>query len=111
MRSVLLASVILAATVLATAAKAQNYPWCAIYKGGAMNCGFTSFQQCLATVGEAGFCIQNSTYQPPEGPRPRYRRGYPYQNAPRYGSCANSGRFARLASSFFMIADHVSVPW
>jgi hypothetical protein len=76
--SVLLASVIVAATVLATAAEAQNYPWCAIYKGGAMNCGFTSYQQCLATVSQAGLCIQNSTYQPPEGPRPRYRRGYPY---------------------------------
>jgi hypothetical protein len=59
-------------------AEAQNYPWCAIYKGGAMNCGFTSYQQCLGTVSQAGFCIQNSTYQPSEGPRPRYRRGNPY---------------------------------
>jgi hypothetical protein len=34
-----------------------------------MNCGFTTFQQCLATVSEAGFCIQNNTYQPPPGSR------------------------------------------
>jgi hypothetical protein len=78
MRSLLVFGVIGAATILTTAAKAQNYPWCAIYKGGAMNCGFTTFQQCLATVSEAGFCIQNSTYQPSEGPRPRYRRGNPF---------------------------------
>lgn len=56
-----------------TRAEAQNYPWCAQYKAGAMNCGFTTFQQCLATVGEAGLCIQNNTYQPPPGPRPQTR--------------------------------------
>lgn len=53
--------------------EAQNYPWCAQYdggsNGGAMNCGFVSFEQCLATVsGIGGFCIQNNTYQPPSGP-------------------------------------------
>jgi hypothetical protein len=48
-------------------AEAQNYPWCAQYSGdGGMNCGFTTFQQCLADVsGIGGFCTQNSTYQPP----------------------------------------------
>jgi hypothetical protein len=80
MRSLLVFGVIGAATILTTAAKAQNYPWCAIYKGGAMNCGFTTFQQCLATVSEAGFCIQNSTYQLPSGQRPltRVHRRHPY---------------------------------
>ena len=63
----------IAATMLAAAAKAQNYPWCAIYKGGAMNCGFTTFQQCLATVSQAGFCIQNSTYQTSPEPHPPTR--------------------------------------
>jgi hypothetical protein len=58
-------------------AEAQNYPWCAQYSGGdgGMNCGFTTFQQCLADVsGIGGFCVQNSTYQPPQVPRPRARR-------------------------------------
>src|SRR5215472_11354134 len=54
----------------------------AIYSDGmgGMNCGFTSFQQCLADVsGIGGFCTQNSTYQPSAGPRvSRFRRGYPY---------------------------------
>jgi Protein of unknown function (DUF3551) len=66
-------------------AEAQNYPWCAQYSGralgGAMNCGFVSFAQCMATVsGIGGFCIRNNTYQPPPGPRsstrPRRRHSY-----------------------------------
>ncbi len=55
----------LGATVIATHAKAQNYPWCAQYsKGGdGQNCGFVSFEQCMETVrGIGGFCIQNNTY-------------------------------------------------
>jgi Protein of unknown function (DUF3551) len=76
MRSLFLLSVIAAATMLPNAAEAQNYPWCAQYSGdGGMNCGFATFQQCLAEVsGIGGFCTQNSTYQPPQVPRPRARR-------------------------------------
>jgi hypothetical protein len=66
----------IAATILATAAWAQNYPWCALYKEGAVNCGFTTFQQCLATVsGSGGLCTQNTTYQPASGARVGHRRG------------------------------------
>ena len=39
--------------MLGTIAEAQNYPWCAQYSGGndgGMNCGFVSFDQCMATV-------------------------------------------------------------
>jgi hypothetical protein len=69
----------IAASMLATAAKAQNYPWCALYKEGAVNCGFTTFQQCLATVsGSGGFCNQNTTYQPPSGARPGHQRRSAY---------------------------------
>jgi len=64
-------------------AEAQNYPWCAHYgggsSGGAMNCGFTTFQQCLATVsGIGGFCEVNTQYQPPPGPHVKVQRRYPY---------------------------------
>jgi len=57
-------------------AEAQNYPWCAQYSGDdGMNCGFTTFQQCLADVsGIGGFCTQNSTYRPPQVARPRARK-------------------------------------
>jgi len=53
MRFVLL-GLVGAVMVLGTPAHAQNYPWCAQYSGralgGAMNCGFVSFAQCMATV-------------------------------------------------------------
>jgi len=78
MKTCLLILRILTCTVmLGSVADAQNYPWCAQYSGdmgGAMNCGFVSFDQCMATVrGIGGFCIQNNTYVPPQGPRPAMR--------------------------------------
>lgn len=62
---------ILALTVVAAGiggpAQAQNYPWCAFYDTGdaALNCGFVSYAQCMATVrGIGGFCMVNTQYQP-----------------------------------------------
>jgi hypothetical protein len=57
------------------------YPWCAEYGGrsfGAENCGFVTFQQCLATIaGNGGFCKPNPWYTPysppPRGPKPIWR--------------------------------------
>jgi hypothetical protein len=44
---------------------AENYPWCADYSGGGTNCGFVTFDQCLATVrGIGGFCNPNTQYVP-----------------------------------------------
>jgi len=47
-----------AVLALTTPAHAQNYPWCAQYSGsalgGATNCGFVSFAQCMATVSGIG---------------------------------------------------------
>ena len=45
------------------------YPWCANYSGrgmgGAQNCGFVTFNQCLATVrGVGGTCGPNPLYSP-----------------------------------------------
>jgi len=56
-------------------AEAQDYPWCLHYGTGfsGMNCGFTTFQQCLDT-GIGGFCMQNNTYQLPQARRPIARR-------------------------------------
>ncbi len=51
-----------------TPAQAQNYPWCALYDSGnnGMNCGFATYQQCMADVsGIGGFCERNNTYVPP----------------------------------------------
>ena len=64
-------------------AEAQNYPWCAYYGPhfGATNCGFSTFQQCLATIsGIGGSCGANPMYRP--APRSylstRHPRRYPY---------------------------------
>jgi hypothetical protein len=61
---------------LGSPAWAQNYPWCAQYGTGmgGTNCGFVTFAQCMATVqGIGGFCVVNTQYQPPAGPRARRR--------------------------------------
>jgi Protein of unknown function (DUF3551) len=79
MKPLLCAAAIAAATsVLGAPAHAQNYPWCAKYSGGplggASNCGFVSFQQCMATVtGIGGFCVRNTLYQ---STAPHARRHY-----------------------------------
>jgi hypothetical protein len=61
-------------------AQAQNYPWCAHYGngfGGAMNCGFSTFEQCMETVhGIGGFCERNDWYHPPSGARRHQRAQY-----------------------------------
>jgi len=66
MKSVSFVLGIFAAAAIMPAA-AQNYPWCAQYggtAGGVMNCGFVSFDQCMATLsGMGGFCNQNTQYQ------------------------------------------------
>ena len=63
-------------------AEAQNYPWCANYGSamgdGGTNCGFTTREQCLATVsGIGGSCDRNTQYVPPTGSSaPSHRRHY-----------------------------------
>jgi hypothetical protein len=70
----------LALGITGSPAHAQNYPWCAYYGGGMFgggggaNCGFTSFEQCMATVnGIGGFCDRNTQYVPPAGARSQRR--------------------------------------
>ena len=61
---------ILAAIAAMSATPAQaaiEYPWCAQYGGGEMgggtNCGFSTLEQCRATVsGIGGFCEPNLFY-------------------------------------------------
>jgi hypothetical protein len=49
---------------------AEAGPWCAYYDfgaNGATNCGFSTYQQCLATVsGVGGSCGANPQYNPPQ---------------------------------------------
>ena len=56
------------------------YPWCAQYggwDGGGTNCGFSTYEQCRATVsGIGGYCQENPMYRPaaPGQPVPRRQR-------------------------------------
>jgi hypothetical protein len=63
--------------LVGTRAQAQNYPWCSIYTGsmgGSQNCGFSTYQQCMANVsGIGGFCQLNDTYHPPGGAPLRHK--------------------------------------
>jgi hypothetical protein len=46
--------------------------WCAVYDVSTRNCGFHTYQQCLATIqGIGGYCVPNS-YED-RGQRRRYR--------------------------------------
>jgi hypothetical protein len=76
-------ALIATAVTLAAPAYAQNYPWCALYSGGGVgggtNCGFVSFEQCMATASGLGkFCVRNTQYVPPPGPHPLRRYRYSY---------------------------------
>jgi len=51
-------------------AKADRYPWCAEYTGGALggsgSCYFMTIAQCCATVsGVGGYCAPNAFYSGP----------------------------------------------
>ena len=45
-------------------AKAEPYPWCAVYSAYAgSNCGFVTLEQCMATIsGIGGSCEPNQFY-------------------------------------------------
>lgn len=91
MKTLLFVSALLAGIAsVGTPAVAQNYPWCAQYSGrggGARNCGFTTFDQCMATVsGIGGLCLRNTTYVPTVArpiPRTRVRRRLRHRRARR----------------------------
>ncbi len=66
--STLFAAVLLASlATFAPPAAAIEYPWCAQYSGedgGGRNCGFSTHEQCMATVsGIGGDCVHNLFYE------------------------------------------------
>jgi hypothetical protein len=63
--AILVLGILLGAAAAGSPAQAQNYPWCARYSGGrgGQNCGFVSFEQCMATVrGIGGYCARNPQF-------------------------------------------------
>jgi hypothetical protein len=65
MRTFAMAFILVTTLVLGTDA-ASAAPWCTeAAKGGGTNCGFYSFQQCMASAsGNGGFCRQNQFENP-----------------------------------------------
>ncbi len=58
--------IIAGACVWTGPATAQNYPWCATYRAGGGNCGFSTFAQCQAAIsGVGGSCEENTQYTGP----------------------------------------------
>ena len=48
-------------------AAADSSRWCAVERTGGTNCGFTTFEQCRATIsGIGGFCQPNQFYTGPD---------------------------------------------
>lgn len=61
----LLAAGVTFAAAVPSIAQADPYRWCAEYNTGdaARNCGFVTYQQCMATVsGIGGACMPNPYY-------------------------------------------------
>ncbi len=59
------------AFALGTPAAAKEPGWCAAYRNGGNNCGFYTYDQCMAAVsGVGGFC-NRSPYAEPEKPAAR----------------------------------------
>jgi Protein of unknown function (DUF3551) len=53
--------------LIADPAAADPYKWCANYRNGGSNCGFTTIEQCRATVsGVGGSCEPNQFYSGPD---------------------------------------------
>ena len=67
MRYVVVIALMVAASSFAPrSANAETYyPWCAYYDTWSYNCGFTTFQQCLATISGAGGACRRNPYAAP----------------------------------------------
>ena len=64
MRNVVTGIVAILVVLAAGRAGAIEYPWCAEYSGrGGGNCGFSTYEQCRASVsGVGGLCRENPFY-------------------------------------------------
>jgi Protein of unknown function (DUF3551) len=88
------------------------YPWCAQYstRGGARNCGFTTWEQCRATVsGIGGYCIENPFYRPAAGPVPRRKARRAVGALPSPAEVAN--REPRIEAVSAAARTYRPLPW
>jgi hypothetical protein len=68
---------LIAPATVVEAAQTRSYPWCVFYDSSTYNCGFTSYQQCMATAqGGQGFCRPNPFVAQSGQQQRRTRRQY-----------------------------------
>ena len=93
---------LLALGSLAAPATAQtNYPWCSNFADGfgGTNCGFVSYEQCMATVrGSGGYCDKNDTYRPAGTPSAGAASAHRPRKANSRKSSANDNESTRRLS-------------
>lgn len=70
MKVLAIAAAVIGATLLTgttPSSASVEYPWCIITggrDGGAMSCGYVSFEQCMQTRIGTDMCVINPRYQP-----------------------------------------------
>ena len=77
------------------------YPWCANYCcGGGSNCGFSTIEQCRATIsGIGGFCDPNPFYTPRSQPASQlHKQDKRTEIAPLGGGFSSGGGYSLFAT-------------
>jgi hypothetical protein len=76
MHTIMVAAITLATLSISTIGVRADGSWCANYGGrGGTNCGFYSYQQCMAAIsGNGGSCSQNLFYGSARDSRRRNQR-------------------------------------
>jgi hypothetical protein len=86
-------ALVLASSASGTASAAEPYRYCAYYAGkvSGTNCGFSTFEQCMAAIsGNGGFCDVNPFYYGGRAPGPgpvvvrHYRHHHAYRHHHRH---------------------------
>ena len=82
--------------LIAGPAVADPYKWCAAYRNGGNNCGFTTIEQCRASVsGVGGTCEPNQFYTGPDKTsaqrsQKQAQRKPPAEHRARFSGCARA---------------------
>ena len=70
MRSIVTTVITLAVLSVANTGARADGPWCAYDVRGGTNCGFHSYEQCMANIsGIGGYCAQKPAYTGPQRKR------------------------------------------
>ena len=106
--------------LIAGPAAADPYKWCAAYRNGGNNCGFTTIEQCRASVSGVGGHLRAKPvlHRPRQNVRPAFTEASSAQTACRASrSCSRasgyrkSGSGAQCSSRSFPVMRSHSAGW